>query len=146
MVLHHPIVDTNGKFNILYQILPCTAGGASGLVVYFRGMRSKSWNVLSIVVLKIRTSKLCVVPFLMTFHTRIFGVYQEIDSYSFFFARDIFQISELRSRLEVFFTMSPKRLVNLVPSSSQDPDRTKFSYGISTTGRKCAFGAMSSGN
>ena len=55
------------------------------MVVCFRGMQSKSWNVLSRVVLKIRTSKLCVVPFLMTFHTRIFGVYQEIDSYSIFF-------------------------------------------------------------
>ena len=60
-------------------------GGASGLVVCFGGMRSGSWNVLSRFVLKIRTSKKCVVTLLKAFHTWIFGVAQQIDSFSIFF-------------------------------------------------------------
>ena len=54
-------------------------------------------------------------PLLVTFHTQIFGVYQEIDSYSIF-SRGIYcksQSSDPNSK-SPFFGMPPQRFVNFV--------------------------------
>ena len=85
------------------------------MVVCFGGMRSGSWNVLSRFVLKIRTSKKCVVTLLKAFHTWIFCVAQQIDSFSIFF-HEVY-IANLKAHSmtrSLFFAMSPKRSVNLV--------------------------------
>ena len=132
--------------NCAYQNLPCTAGGASGFVICFRGMRSKSWNVLFRVVLKIRTSESCVVAQSRVAHTTIFGVYQRIHPVNLFFQEGYIMYFEAQilSR-RAFFLPCRQRCSekSREREREQDPDRTKLYYGNATTGtgRKCAFGA-----
>ena len=85
----------------------------------------------------------------MTFHTWIFGVYQEIDSYGIFFREGY--IANLRAQImtrSVFFYHVAKDARKTRSRRRRRRIRTeqKFTYGILTTGRKCAFGAIIKGN